>query len=528
MTIAIQTKFVPGDGVSKIHVSRWVEGLGGVANITALSAIDTDELPDIFEVRVQTTYCPWELRKSSTATVDGITVAATPHGTGRWHRLDIDSDTFSIEPNIYIDEALGSDENDGLTAGTPLASVAEYMRRVAGRVIAQNVTVHVTGSLSEHVVDVTLYKSYIRFAFTPTTTRTGTISAVNLSNASAKTLADIADAGVSDWTPDRQCMLVNTTAGARQNASCWVLKNTQSGNQITTKWAKSIFSAPTDIPTATPANVGDTYAVKALPTCAVAMIVATGDLSSAIVYDGCDLTGNAAYGLLATNSGPIVYFFNCRVTASTRFNSDVYFVNSLANNGIEMFARGSDSWAFCGGLSTGPANMSATTPSNGCWVASGAKFTLSDDVAFDQVRGILVRPGGHVVVRDGAGFRRGGSNVANGHWGSHIVVKDGGIFESFGAPVYGSGSTRRGLSADPGAHVSFEQEPKLTGDLAGGDFECEKVDQARAYDATTDTYSSLISATFANLFATQGAGGFGGQAHFKEYGLTIYRKVSFP
>lgn len=441
-----------------------------------------------------------------------------------------DDGVTHLATDIYIDTTGGgSDSNDGLSVGAPLATPDRLIELLHGRTVAQNMNVHVTGNLSNFsVYGFSLKSSYIRFVSTPTVFATGTITGYNASNASAKTLADIADSGVSDWTTYRQRRIVITTAGARYGSSAWILKGLQSGNPITTKFAKSAFSSITTTPTATAPNIGDSYEVQTLSTCAVGYVSIDGDIQSGVVFDGFDMVGGGAYSILTVDSGCTTYLFNCRTSSSTYVKSDLYFVNSLANNGLEYFAGASDSWVFNGGLSTTPSNMDATFPSNGLWVNAGAKVTCQDDVAFDQVRGILVRVSGQVVVRGGAGFRRSGSNVGSGHWGSHIVVKDGGVFESFGAPIYGSGATRRGLSIDPGGDASFEQEPKLTGDLSGGDFECEKLDTARAYDSALDTWSAPISATFANLFASLGSGGFGGQAHFKEYGAVVYKKVGFP
>jgi len=447
-------------------------------------------------------------------------------------KSDIEDDGAThLATDIYIDTTGGgSDSNDGLSVGSPLATPDRLIELLQGRTVAQNMNVHVTGNLSNFsVYGFALKSSYVRFVSNPTVFATGTITGYNASNASAKTLADIADSAVSDWTTYRQLRIVITTTGAHQGTSAWLLKNTQSGNPITTKFAKSAFSSITTTPTPTAPSVGDAYEIQTLSTCAVGFVSIDGDIQSGVVFDGFDMIGGGGYSTITVDSGCTTYMFNCRVTANAAYmKSDLYFVNSLANEGLEFFAGASDSWIFNGGLSTRASNMSATTPSNGVWVNAGAKVTLYDDVALDQVRGILVRVSGHCVVRGGCGFRRSGSNVDSGHWGSHIVVKDGGVFESFGAPIYGAGATRRGLSVDPGGDASFEQEPYLTGDLSGGDFECEKLDTARAYDSALDIWSPPISATFANLFASQGSGGFGGQAHFKEYGCVIYKKVSFP
>ena len=510
-----------------------IDGFGGVANVAALSAIDTSLVPDAYEVRVATTFCPWELRKSSTDTADGITVASTLSGTGRWHRLDIDNDYFATKSAFWIDQAAGSDEALGTSAGVPIRTVTELMRRLRGRTIRQATTVTVIGSITlDHTVSgfaMAGLFTYLRFVFTPTVVRSGTIASYNALNASAKTMPDLSDAGVADWTTHRQRRIVNTTAGARSGSIAWITKNLQGSNQITTEWAKTTFvSHPYVNGTATPPNVSDTYDEQTLPTMCTSFVDVDGPLGTSVIFDGCDLTGDTIFQTFTVQSKATVFCFGCRTTASTHFASDVYMQNCLANNGWEYFAGASDSWLYFGGLSTIASNMSATTPSNGLWVSSGAKVTCGSVVMFDQVRGILVRTGGHVSVTAGAGFRRGGSNVANGHWGSHLVVKDGGTFESFGAPMFGSGSTRRGASFDPDAQVSFEQQPYLTGDLSGGDFECEKIDTARPYDETSGTYGAAISATFASLFTPQGSGGFGGQAHFRQHGLVVYQKVSFP
>lgn len=112
-------------------------------------------------VHVQSVWDYWSYDPFDNASViDNITVASTDTLIGRWHRMDIADQLWIQQTSWYINPALGSDEDDGSTPGTALATHDEYNRRVGGPcrqldVGASSITIGIIGNVPNVVAHVT-------------------------------------------------------------------------------------------------------------------------------------------------------------------------------------------------------------------------------------------------------------------------------------------------------------------------------------------------------------------------------------
>jgi hypothetical protein len=98
-----------------------------VPNVAALTALPSAGYRVGARVNVDTLLVPFQLDPTSTATPDGITVANTNTGIGRWLRVPLAVPRWSAEPFWFIDAIGGNDENP---PSLPLKTVAEWCRRV--------------------------------------------------------------------------------------------------------------------------------------------------------------------------------------------------------------------------------------------------------------------------------------------------------------------------------------------------------------------------------------------------------------
>jgi hypothetical protein len=118
-----------GSGYLGVSLSPGTGGNAQVANVASLSALDDTGIINHSEVLVDTLLQRFQLDKSSTATVDGITVVATLSGTGRWLRILSPVPQWTNQSSWTQDSVLGNDENPG-TPLSPLQTTAEFTRRV--------------------------------------------------------------------------------------------------------------------------------------------------------------------------------------------------------------------------------------------------------------------------------------------------------------------------------------------------------------------------------------------------------------
>lgn len=176
--------------------------LDSVANVAGLTAVDDTDVPDGTSKVVRSVWDTFTLDKTdTTSVVDGITVVATASGTGRWLRDEQPVSTLWVDQTTwYVDGTAGDDENDGLTSGTAIASMAELVRRV-GRYpnYEQQVTINVLSSVPNDDT-ASFNPTGVRVAIVgvPTTVYQGELTGYTSLNVAGNVNEDITDAA---WEP---------------------------------------------------------------------------------------------------------------------------------------------------------------------------------------------------------------------------------------------------------------------------------------------------------------------------------------
>jgi len=202
-----------------------------VANIASLSAVDDTVLDDGTIAAMASIRDMWWLDKTSALGADGITVVNTLSGVGKWVRACQSNARWRAQPTWHINQALGDDENNGLTAGTPLASHDEFQRRVADSdqpiTVAMVVTfdVNYTGHI-ENRVSVSQLPPYgsISYEGTRTVLFSGSFTAVTawstLVNVGTMTDAALPVSWAASGGLDQLCVI---TSGPNAGAASWAM-----------------------------------------------------------------------------------------------------------------------------------------------------------------------------------------------------------------------------------------------------------------------------------------------------------------
>jgi len=206
--------------------------LQAVANIAALAALDDATLDDGVWIATLSVRDLWMLDKSATSpAADGITVIVPLSGSGRWTRAQQSHPSWRLQTAWHIDQGAGNDEDDGLTAGTALASHEEFQRRVADSdqpiAVAMLVTfdANYTGDIENkaHVSQVAPYGS-IEYRGTRTVLFSGSFTAVT-PWATPTVVGTMTDAALPvSWAAsgglEQLCVL---TSGPNAGAASWAM-----------------------------------------------------------------------------------------------------------------------------------------------------------------------------------------------------------------------------------------------------------------------------------------------------------------
>lgn len=241
-------------------------GGGGttVQTLAALSALDDGSLAEGANVAVASVRDVFELDKSSTLTVDGITVVATSSGTGRWLRREFPSLAWANQATWHVNATTGDDENGGDTAGTALATWGEYARRVGDLTIPVAQTVNIDSDLDEGRYQIRGFHPLgLTITGALTQDSTGTIDSVQNWSLAVTPVVDgrITEAGVDFTTLEARLLRLLDGAGAGNLA--WVLLGDPAGVGTDTARMSQWFD-PTTFSTTNPSG-GDSYEVLSQP-----------------------------------------------------------------------------------------------------------------------------------------------------------------------------------------------------------------------------------------------------------------------
>jgi len=202
-----------------------------VANIASLGAVDDALLDDGAIAAMASIRDMWWLDKTSALGADGITVINTLSGAGKWVRACQSNARWRAQPTWHINQAVGSDENSGLTAGMPLASHEEFQRRVADADQPIEIAMVVTFAANyvgdiENRIPVSQLAPYgsISYEGTRTVLFSGSFTAVT-AWAAPGTVGTMTDAALpASWAAsgglERLCVL---TSGPNAGAASWVM-----------------------------------------------------------------------------------------------------------------------------------------------------------------------------------------------------------------------------------------------------------------------------------------------------------------
>jgi len=148
-------------------------------------------------------------------------------------------DAWLNQSDWYVDPVAGDNENDG-TAGTPLATLSEFTRRMRGQIIPIAVTIHMLGdNTDDHVVLDVRVPLGLTIQGIRTVIATGTLTGVVAYN---HTPATAAYGTITDTSQNWATLVgerVILTNGANAGAWAWVLKDLGTGQCIVSPWVAS-------------------------------------------------------------------------------------------------------------------------------------------------------------------------------------------------------------------------------------------------------------------------------------------------
>lgn len=238
--------------------------LGTQDDVAGLAAINTTILKNGSVVFVTALQDYFFLLKDSTAVADGISIVAPlPNSPGRWFRMFAGGgENWATQAAWFVDPIDGDDTNNGETAATAIATMAELQRRIGSAYINQDTTI----TLLNDIPDADFFgfrgslgpAAFLRLVGgNPTVLGTGVLTGVTPEVPAAGTRGSITIAGF-DFSPfigER----VRVTAGVNAGIVAWI-EGVTGGN------ATAYVSAPIDPPNYTNADftIGDTIVIEQL------------------------------------------------------------------------------------------------------------------------------------------------------------------------------------------------------------------------------------------------------------------------
>lgn len=462
------------------------------------------------------------LDRESEQTADGITVAPTMSGVGRWLRVPTTIPAYLIYEAWFINPETGDNQNDGSTSGTALATAAELYRRIGvfGRLAPPNglLVVTIERDLAEDDPIDLLYDNSagqldIRFVAVTTATPGGTLATVTAIDQATNVRWAITDPG-----------------GAFLSA---IGKHLRLTSGTYAGYLLPVSKASSD----TTAFVGETLLIDANEATSQG-VPAPGD-----TYEIVDLV-EATYGRIASSGYPwnkgvdpnsgfsVVSFrgfqFRTIVSSTTvgvnTFNESISFIECAFDPGLYLFAGGLlGTFLFNTIHNQSPIivlSSLSTVMRGGTMIDSfinvqdGADFVVDYNAIFQGAAPgascIEVAPGASAYVAN-AGFY----DFTEG--AIFLDVRAACQFKPYDIP----GSTFFGSGAGPSVIIDVGGQataPDPTGltcentTPGGPNFTLGGVSSVRPFDDAAGTYPAHIDTTWANLVAAIGSGGFDGHA----------------
>jgi hypothetical protein len=422
-----------------VFVRKAIDFINTASPLTdeTLSFLDTNFVDDHSELIVNSVRDYFVLDKSSTLTADGITIIQPATGPGRWIRENTPRTSWLYQSTWYVDPTNGYDENNGLTSGAALKTVAELARRWAGRTIPQTTTVYIMSDTTTNDllnVNVTLAAGVnLHFIGAMVTTRVGTITAIANANHSAQTPPTLTDTTLSNafsWSSDlgKPVILNSDTltwtwkavGGYKVNTGFWGLS---SANQ--TALNQSLGLGVINGSTARDPKVNDTYEVVSLPSVNLGLVnvraegaIPTSYTTGVVLFENLNfISGSGAHHRLASQ-GPVVEALNCSFAGDWAFLADansqdlrVYLANCLFGGQVTM-GPGAVTMSACvvrGGnvnvtgthckIDTDTLIVESTAVQDGAiYTSNGSAITLNGVAIFDSTCSASLQIGAYSTV----------------------------------------------------------------------------------------------------------------------------------
>jgi hypothetical protein len=528
--------FVTGrkQGLGNLLIEDVVSGGPGEgwAILTNIAALATQPGEDGDIVFVNSVRSPWEYFASAAQfPVDGITVVATVNGGNtRWVRQNWADAVWRLKRDIwYIDPAAGSDENDGLTAGTAIKTGAELYRRWGSQnLVTQSgssanfgVNIHLLGNIvapDSLSLDCRLDDSTEIFVYGKVTTvaTSAGATAVTVENQATNTPWSMTDATVTAPKNSR----VRWTAGAALNACAWIAKVSPGEVYRLSQPQLSNTASFGAQPTAKAISVGEAYVVETLSTVEWGVLNITQQNTDSS-FTTFVFVSNVAISANGETSTRLNWGTNDVISTTLCFDQCQFLGPVQANGLFFSNCNWQDTAVFreeCfiyGGL------IAPTSPTLIEWQCSG-EGDIGQDVLIQGSTGLLCSNDcviGNVGIFDTVtgGISLAGDGLLVGPPGTGAATASFAYCLITGV-VWGSGNAGVGVRIRSGckavlAALATPPTPTVTG--TGGDFALGAGGEAVPYLTASNTYQATpVTETWAHFVAgTGGGGGFGANAH---------------
>jgi hypothetical protein len=296
------------------HTHPWAS----VADLATLAGLSAATMNDGTQVYVATLRDRFELQTSTLTATATTVIAALGAATKRWVRMNLGSAVWAAQTTWEVNTTTGSDEAAG-AALTPLLTVSELSRRIAGQRLAASVAITIVGSMVAADTPTFTYRCApgvtVTFTFTPTVLFTRTITtATNITIGTPGTDQNsIFDAGIGGGSFTAAGAMADAVIGSRTNGTAaWFWWASDLGG-TTARVSQPYASSGVQ----TLAN-GDTYTASTLPTAQVmrfteqrysatnilfARIPAGPWTDGSLRFDRCWIVAQQAPGVTYSNCG---------------------------------------------------------------------------------------------------------------------------------------------------------------------------------------------------------------------------------
>jgi len=301
-----------------------------VATLAALAALPVAGYVQGQPAFVRTLDGVWRWHPGAVAAADAITVIADLPGTGRWLRAPVASRKWLKQVDWYVDGAGGSNEADGATAGTPLASLTELQRRVAPHgtwAPTQTARVFLSNLATNTMPPITIDTTVAAVSFFPNITGITFPDVWALITARNFAANGLNQANVTLGAPLEGDILQLTTTGVNVRA---IVAVRQGGAVCRLTMAYDVVADAVSVADPT---VGDAYEVRILPQLRIGGGFQVTGAFGVVVRDMSvvGVNGNVMDG------GGALRFLGCKMTDVGIKNSSAaacYFVTSVFAGGV--------------------------------------------------------------------------------------------------------------------------------------------------------------------------------------------------